>query len=78
MGPRIEHTDIGAYALGLLEPDERRRVEALLAQCPRCRAELPELSRVVAAIRTVPPEVAESVLEPPTDDGPPAPKMRTW
>jgi Putative zinc-finger len=58
MSPGVQHTDIGAYALGALEPDERRRVEAHVAHCPRCRAELPELSRIAAALGTVPPENA--------------------
>jgi anti-sigma factor RsiW len=31
---------IGAYALDAVEPDEREAVEAHLATCPRCRAEL--------------------------------------
>jgi anti-sigma factor RsiW len=31
---------IGAYALDAVEPDERVAIEAHLADCPRCRAEL--------------------------------------
>jgi len=31
---------IGAYALDAVEPDERAAIEAHLAGCPRCRAEL--------------------------------------
>jgi hypothetical protein len=39
-----EHTDVGAYALGLLEPEDRRAFEEHLAGCPACAAELAELS----------------------------------
>jgi hypothetical protein len=39
-----EHTDVGAYALGVLEPEDRRAVEEHLAGCPACAAELAELS----------------------------------
>jgi putative zinc finger protein len=38
------HTDVGAYALGLLEPEDRRAFEEHLAGCPACAAELAELS----------------------------------
>ena len=43
-GPVSEHTDIGAYALGLLEPADRQAFEEHLATCPACAAELAELS----------------------------------
>jgi anti-sigma factor RsiW len=33
---------LGAYALDAVDPDEREAVEAHLAVCPRCRAELAE------------------------------------
>ena len=39
--PEIEQL-IGAYALDAVDPDEREAVEAHLAVCPRCRAELAE------------------------------------
>jgi anti-sigma factor RsiW len=39
-----EHTDVGAYALGLLEERDRLAFEDHLAGCPPCRAELAELS----------------------------------
>ena len=39
-----EHTDVGAYALGLLEEQDKQAFEHHLAGCPSCRAELAELS----------------------------------
>ncbi|MFC4049906.1 anti-sigma factor family protein [Actinomadura syzygii] len=44
MSSQVEHTDVGAYALGLLEEDDRRAFEAHLEQCASCEAELRELS----------------------------------
>jgi hypothetical protein len=41
------HPDLSAYALGLLEDAERRDVEAHLAACPACRAELGRFEDVV-------------------------------
>jgi hypothetical protein len=41
-----EHTDVGAYALGLLEPQDRRAFEEHLAGCPACAAELAELAEI--------------------------------
>jgi hypothetical protein len=40
----IEHTDIGAYSLGLLDQRDREDFEAHLAQCEECLAELGEFS----------------------------------
>jgi hypothetical protein len=42
--PVSEHTDVGAYALGLLQPADRQAFEQHLADCPACAAELAELS----------------------------------
>jgi hypothetical protein len=42
--PVSEHTDVGAYALGLLEPADRQAFAEHLATCPACAAELAELS----------------------------------
>ena len=74
MDPGVPHTDIGAYALGLLEADDRRRVEAHVARCPRCQAELPELAPVAAALRSVSPEIAAS-MEPATAVDQPPPQL---
>ena len=52
---------LGAYALNAVEPDEAALVEAHLAECPRCRAEVAE-HREVAALLT-------SGVSEPTPDG---------
>jgi hypothetical protein len=41
------HTDLAAYALGLLDDGERREVEDHLASCPACRVELNRYEDVV-------------------------------
>lgn len=38
------HTELGAYVLGALEPEERRAVEDHVADCATCRDELARLS----------------------------------
>lgn len=47
------HGDLAAYALGLLEPDEQRALEAHLATCPACRAELLRYEDVVGDLGAV-------------------------
>jgi putative zinc finger protein len=61
-----DHSDVGAYALGLLEEADRREFEAHLARCPSCAAELQELSGTAAALREL-----KSMPEP---TPPPAPE----
>jgi hypothetical protein len=39
-----EHTDVGAYALGLLEAGDRRAFESHLGDCETCAVELADLS----------------------------------
>jgi hypothetical protein len=41
---------LGAYAIDAVEPEEAVAVEAHVAECPRCRAELTELREVAALI----------------------------
>jgi hypothetical protein len=48
--------DLGALALGLLDPDRIRTVEEHLAACPACRRELEDLRAVTALLGDVPPE----------------------
>ncbi|WP_063780993.1 anti-sigma factor family protein [Nonomuraea sp. SBT364] len=50
MTARVEHTDVGAYALGLLEDDDRRAFEHHLSRCRSCAVELAELSGVAHAL----------------------------
>ncbi|BFV56268.1 anti-sigma U factor RsuA [Kitasatospora sp. CMC57] len=42
--PQEQHLDVGAYVLGLLEPEEMAEFAAHLADCARCTAEAEELS----------------------------------
>jgi hypothetical protein len=62
------HTDVGAYALGLLEADDRRAFEAHLAGCDRCAGELAGLT----GLRELLAGVAPADEAPPgrTDDVP--------
>jgi anti-sigma factor RsiW len=41
---------IGAYALDAVDPDERAAIDAHLAECPRCRAELADHLEVAAML----------------------------
>jgi hypothetical protein len=48
--------ELGAHALGLLDPARSRAVEAHLAGCPACRREWEELHGMVDVLDDVPPE----------------------
>jgi anti-sigma factor RsiW len=50
-----EHTDVGAYALGLLEAADRQAFEEHLAGCPACAAELTELSGMKGLLSDIGP-----------------------
>jgi hypothetical protein len=50
-----EHTDVGAYSMGLLEEPDRLAFEDHLADCPSCAAEVAELSPMAALLRGVEP-----------------------
>ncbi|TDC64315.1 zf-HC2 domain-containing protein [Actinomadura sp. GC306] len=50
MSSPVEHTDVGAYALGLLEEGDRRAFEAHLRACGRCQAELTEMSGTASVL----------------------------
>lgn len=51
-----DRTQLGAYALGALEPGEVREVDEHLATCAECRTELAELEEMKEFLGEVPPE----------------------
>jgi anti-sigma factor RsiW len=57
-------TFLGAYVLGVLDPDERREAEQHLADCPACAAELAEFRGLTAQLDRVPAD--EVTAEPVT------------
>ncbi len=62
---RMEREQLGAYALGLLPPEETAALRAHLAGCERCRAELLEIAPVAAALRDVDATAVSDAEEPP-------------
>jgi anti-sigma factor RsiW len=50
-----DHTDVGAYALGLLEDQDKAVFEAHLATCASCAAELSALSPVADLLQGLEP-----------------------
>ena len=64
----MEHdgSTLAAYALGALDPDEAREVDAHVAGCPECQMQLRELNDLEAALGEVPPE---AFLEGPPEGG---------
>src|SRR3712207_2795847 len=56
--------ELGALALGLLDADRTRAVEAHLSTCPACRRDLDDLQAVTELLGEVPPE---ALLEGPPD-----------
>jgi hypothetical protein len=65
-GGRQEHDpgELGALALGLLDPARTRAVEQHLATCAACRRDLEDLTAVTDLLGEVPPE---ALLEGPPD-----------
>jgi hypothetical protein len=69
-GHRAVREELGAYALGALEPRERGAVDAHLRECPACREELARLAALPGLLARLPDggtEVAEP--QPPADLG---------
>jgi len=50
MTSRVDHTDVGAYALGILGEADRTAFSDHLSTCPSCTAELRELSGTADAL----------------------------
>jgi hypothetical protein len=63
-GPVHDRAQLGAYALGVLDPVEARQVHEHLVGCPDCQREVNELMLIRRALDQVPPEAFV--------DGPPA------
>jgi hypothetical protein len=63
-----EWTELGAYALGALDPAERRRVDEHVRGCPVCAAELAELEALPPLLDRVRPEDLEVAPVPPSPD----------
>ncbi|MEJ2864228.1 zf-HC2 domain-containing protein [Actinomycetospora flava] len=58
---------LGAHALGQLGDDERAAVDAHLAGCASCRAELAEIAPLAGPLARVDPDAAPSPSVPPGD-----------
>ncbi|MBT2208454.1 MULTISPECIES: zf-HC2 domain-containing protein [Actinomadura] len=67
MSSQVEHTDVGAYALGLLEEADRRAFEEHLGECEACAAELGQMTGMADALTGIGPFVEAA------EEGPPAP-----
>jgi Putative zinc-finger len=63
----VQHTDVGAYALGLLEEPDARAFETHLASCPACHEELGALRGLAASLDGLPP-IAEDPVPAPAPD----------
>lgn len=61
-------TGLGAYVLGALEPDERRRVEEHVAACRACAGELAEFRALPGLLAQVRPEDLEPESVTPSPD----------
>ena len=66
--------DLAAYALGALDPEERRSIDAHLETCPSCRAELRSFAETTWEIaetqrREVPPGLRAAIVDRARRDG---------
>ncbi|MEH1125256.1 zf-HC2 domain-containing protein [Micromonospora sp. CPCC 206061] len=72
------HPDVGAYALGLLEPDERARYELHLRGCARCSRAVRSLAPLVELLGAVDARSLLAATDPPAPPTPlriPAPRL---
>ncbi|RXS88757.1 hypothetical protein EST92_00305 [Streptomyces sp. TM32] len=69
--PPDRHTDVGAYALGVLDAADADRFEAHLVGCDRCAAELEQLMRLTPLMA----EFKQSAPTPQTITAVPGPAM---
>jgi hypothetical protein len=65
-GPVHDRAQLGAYALGALDPVEARQVHQHLATCMDCQREVNELMMIRRALDQVPPE---AFIDGPPEDG---------
>jgi Putative zinc-finger len=66
MNAVVQHTDVGAYALGLLEEPDRLAFERHLAACTSCQEELGALRGLAATLEGLP--LAEEPMPPSPPD----------
>ncbi|MFF4280522.1 anti-sigma factor family protein [Streptomyces kronopolitis] len=69
--PPDRHTDVGAYALGVLDAADADRFEAHLVGCDRCAAELEQLMRLTPVLA----EFKQSAPTPQTITAEPGPAL---
>ncbi|HEX6354576.1 zf-HC2 domain-containing protein [Actinophytocola sp.] len=65
-GPAHDRAQLGAYAIGALDPVEARMVQGHLAGCADCQREVSELMMIRRALDQVPPE---AFLDGPPESG---------
>ncbi|MBC6462629.1 anti-sigma factor family protein [Actinomadura sp. HBU206391] len=68
MTGRVEHTDVAAYSLGLLEAEDKHAFEEHLLQCPRCLEELRGLRGISALMHGLDKQLATPTPSQGTDD----------
>ena len=51
-----DRDQLGAYALGVLDADEKHAIDEHVASCPDCRQDLAELAEMKVSLGDVPPE----------------------
>jgi hypothetical protein len=70
MSDRAQHTDVGAYALGLLDDTDRELFELHLTGCESCAAEFADLSGMRELFSGVGPVEVDPLDADPLDAGP--------